>query len=263
MKPTIKFAAVCWLIIVIKFSFFTLSVLSFTAYAEVHLSPLENLTQENAIQYCRDLGSSWRALSIQELFALPKTTPFNEGFSYWSGIKIISGNAITGTGSEGDGGVMEVLGYSFFPKERNITLSPLTKKISVACTNAPEIKQIRDYRLTPQGTEDKASGVLWHSLDATDKRAKYSFEQAKEMCESLTLDGRLWRLPSTDELYGIVDTAFLRPSVDMKFFGPMMHRYYWTGDSLNSQEAYAVGFKLGSVATVTKNEAAHVRCVSE
>jgi len=246
-----------------KYSLFLLCVLSFTASAQVHLSPLENLTQENAIQYCRDLGSSWRALSIQELFTLSKNTPFHEGFSYWSGTKIISGNAITGTGSEGDGGVIEVLGYSFYPKERNITLSPPTKKISVACTNAPEIKQSRDYRLTTKGTEDTGTGLLWHSLDATDKRAKYSFEQAKEMCESLTLDGRSWRLPTSDELYGIVDTAFLRPSVDMKFFGPMMHRYYWTGDSLNSQEAYAVGFKLGSVATVSKSEAAHARCVSE
>ncbi|MDP3464439.1 MAG: DUF1566 domain-containing protein [Sulfuricurvum sp.] len=246
-----------------KYSLILLSVLSFTASAQVHLSSSENLTQENAIQYCRDLGSSWRTLSIQELFTLPKTTPFNVGFSYWSGMQIISGNAITGTGSEGDGGVIEVLGYSFFPKERNITLSPPTKKIAVVCTNIPEIKQSRNYRLTPQGTEDKGSGLLWHSLDATDKRAKYSFEQAKEMCENLTLNGRSWRLPSSDELYGIVDTAFLRPSVDMKFFGPMMHRYYWTGDLLNSQEAYAVGFKLGSVATVSKSEAAHVRCVSE
>ena len=255
--------AVCWQNIVKKYSLILLSVLSFTANAQVHLSPSENLSQENAIQYCRDLGSSWRTLSIQELFTLSKNTPFSEGFSYWSGMKIISGNAITGTGSEGDGGVIEVLGYSFFPKERNITLSPPTKKISVACTNAPESKQIRDYHLTSQGTEDKGSGLLWHSLEATDKRAKYSFDQAKEICENLTLDARSWRLPSTDELYGIVDTAFIRPSVDMKFFGPMMHRYYWTSDSLNDKEAYVVGFKLGSVATVNKSELAHVRCVSD
>jgi len=253
----------CWQNTVKKYSLILLSVLSFTASAQVHLSSSENLTQENAIQYCRDLGSSWRTLSIQELFDLPKNTPFNEGFSYWSGMKIISGNAITGTGSEGDGGVIEVLGYSFFPKERNITLSPLTKKIAVACTNTPERKQIREYHLTPQGMEDKGSGLLWHSLEATDKRAKYSFEQAKEVCENLTLNGRSWRLPSMDELYGIVDTAFLRPSVDMKFFGPMMHRYYWTSDTLNEREAYVVGFKLGSVATVNKSELAHTRCVSD
>jgi hypothetical protein len=263
MKLIKAFAAGYWQNIVTKFSLFAMSVLSFTAYAEVYLSPSENLTQENAVQYCRDLGVSWRALSIQELFALPKTTPFTEGFSYWSGMKIISGNAITGTGSEGDGGVIEVLGYSFFPKERNITLSPPTKKISVVCTNASEIKQIRDYRLTPQGTEDKGSGLLWHSLDATDKQRKYTYESAKEMCENLSLNGRIWRLPTADELYGIVDTAFIRPSVDMNFFGPMIHRYYWTSDTLNEREAYAVGFKLGSVATVVKTESAYARCVSE
>ena len=258
-----SFVAVCWRNIVKKYSLILLSVLSFTASAQVHLSSSENLTQENAIQYCRDLGSSWRTLSIQELFTLLKNTPFNEGFSYWSGMKIISGNAITGTGSEGDGGVIEVLGYSFFPKERNITLSPLAKRISVACTDTPEKKQIRDYHVTAQGTEDKGRGLLWHSLEATDKRAKYSFDQAKEICENLTLNGLSWRLPSTDELYGIVDTTFLRPSVDMQFFGPMMHRYYWTSDTLNEREAYAVGFKLGSVATVNKSELAYMRCVSD
>lgn len=49
----------------------------------------------------------------------------------------------------------------------------------------------------------------------------------------------------------------------MHYFGAMMHRYYWTSDTLNEREAYAVGFKLGSVATVNKAETVYVRCVSE
>ncbi|MDP3586795.1 MAG: DUF1566 domain-containing protein [Sulfuricurvum sp.] len=246
-----------------KYSFILVSVLSFTASAQVHLSSSENLTQENAIQYCRDLGTSWRALSIRELYKLPENTPFMAGFSYWSATKVPSGDVEVGTGSEGDGGIVAMIGYSFFPKERNITLSPPTKKIAAACTNIPDSKQMRDYALTPQGTEDNGSELLWHSLDATDKQRKYTYESAKEMCENLSLNGRMWRLPTADELYGIVDTAFIRPSVDMKFFGPMMHRYYWTSDTLNEHEAYAVGFKLGSVASVVKTESSYARCVSE
>lgn len=233
------------------------------AHAQVHLSPAEDTTQEQAIAYCRELGSSWRLMSIKELFILDSSTPFRDGFSYWSATQIASGDAVVGTGSEGDGGVIAMIGYSFYPKERNITLSPLMKKIAAACTNVPQIKHQHEYHLTPQGTEDKHSGLLWHSLEMSEKRAKYTYEQAKEMCENMTLHGRSWRLPSVDELYGIIDYNYSRPSVDMTFFGPMMHRYYWSSDSFNDKDAYVVGFKLGSVATAPKKEEAHARCVSE
>lgn len=227
------------------------------------MSPSEHYTQEQAKEYCRDLGASWRMMSIKELFALPKTTPFSEGFSYWSSTRGASDNTEIGTGSEGDGGIVAMVGYNFYPKERNISLSPPTKKIAAACINTPEPASEHHYRITSEGVEDKDSLLVWHSLEATDKRAKFTYEKAKEACENLTLRGRSWRLPTTDELYGIVDYAYNRPSVDMHYFGAMMHRYYWSSESLNAQEAYGVGFKLGSVATVNKTENAYVRCVSE
>lgn len=240
-----------------------ISLLGSLAWGDVRLSVSESYTQEQAQEYCQSLGSQWRQMSIQELFALPAQAHFQDGFSYWSSTKIASGDAIVGTGSEGDGGIIAMLGYSFYPKERNITLSPPTKKIAAACTNTPLTLTQRMYHLTPQGTEDKNSALLWHLLDATDKRAKYTYEDAKEKCETLTLYGRTWRLPTLNELYGIVDYAYFRPSVDMHYFGAMMQRYYWTSESLNDNSAFAVGFKLGSVATVNKTEAAYVRCVSE
>lgn len=176
---------------------------------------------------------------------------------------IVSGDAVMGTGSEGDGGVLETLGYSFFPKERNITLSPLNKKIAAACTNTPESKPSRAYQSNRTGTLDKISGIYWHSLDSTDKKRKYTYDEAVQMCSNLTLEGKKWRLPTLEELYGIVDITHFRPSVDMNYFGPMMHRYYWSSDTLNEKEAYVVGFKLGSVASVSKQEPVHVRCVSD
>lgn len=227
------------------------------------MSQGESYTQEQAHDYCRALGSQWRQMSIQELFTDTDTTHFHEDFSYWSFERAPSDNTEIGTGSEGDGGIIAMLGYSFYPKERNITLSPPSKKIAAACTNLPEKKPSRNYHITPQGIEDKTSALLWHSLEATDKRTKYTYEEAKEQCENLTLYGRTWRLPSMHELYGIVDYSYFRPSVDMKYFGAMMHRYYWTNDTFNEREGYVVGFKLGSVATVNKTEAAYVRCVSD
>jgi len=91
--------------------------------------------------------------------------------------------------------------YSFYPKERNITLSPPSKKIAAACTNTPEKKPSQNYRLTPKGVEDKNTALLWHSLETTDKRSKYTYELAQEQCENLTFGARTWRLPTTDELW--------------------------------------------------------------
>lgn len=239
------------------------SLLGACAYGEVHLASDEAFTQENGLAYCRELGQGWRAMRIDEIFALPQTTPFKEGYSYWSSSRVASGDAVVGTGSEGDGALVATLGYSFYPKERNISLSPPTKKIAVACTNLPEKTKNHEYTLMKEGILDKSSPLLWHSLDATDKKVKYSYEAADDMCSNLTLHGKTWRLPTTQELYGIIDYTFIRPSVDMHYFGPMMHRYYWSSDTLNQNEAYAVGFKFGSVATVPKKEEAYVRCVSE
>lgn len=227
------------------------------------MSQGESYTQEQAHDYCRALGSQWRQMSIQELFSDTDTTHFREDFSYWSFDRAPSDNTEIGTGSEGDGGIIAMLGYSFYPKERNITLSPPSKKIAAACTNLPEKKPFRNYQMRLNGVEDKNSGLLWHLLEATDKRTKYTYEQAKEQCDNLTLNARTWRLPTTEELYSIVDYSYYRPSVDMKYFGAMMHRYYWSSDTLNENEAFAVGFKLGSVATINKTESAYVRCVSD
>ncbi|HLD23730.1 MAG TPA: hypothetical protein VJA83_07280, partial [Sulfuricurvum sp.] len=112
----------------------------------MHFSPSESYIQEQAQEYCRNLGATWRQMSIQELFALSSSEPLNEGFSYWSYNQAPSDNTEIGTGSEGDGGIIAMVGYSFFPKERNITLSPPTKRIAAACTDAAEIKHSRNYQ---------------------------------------------------------------------------------------------------------------------
>lgn len=249
----------CWRIIVRRCSLLFLVGLSL--HAEIKLSESETYTQEEARTYCRDVGSGWRQMSIQELFG--SALPFKEGYSYWSATNIITGEAIIGTGSEGDGGVLARVGLAYYPKERNVTPSPENKKIATVCTDAPPLKQIRSYTLEKLGTKDGENGLLWHSINATDKKAKYTHEGAVQMCENFSLGGRNWRLPTLDEMYSTVDYSFSRPTIDMKYFGPVMQRYYWTSDTLNDSEAYVVGFKLGSVATVPKKEEAYVRCVSE
>lgn len=233
------------------------------AWGDVHLSVNEAYSQEQANAYCRELGNGWRPMQIQEIFNLPSSTPFLPGFSYWSATNIMTGEAIIGTGSEGDGGVLAYVGLAYYAKERNVTPSPENKKIAAICTDAPPPKQIRNYTLDKLGTKDAQNGLLWHSLDATDKKAKYTHEGAVEMCQNLSLGGRSWRLPTLNEMYSTVDYSFSRPAIDMKYFGPVMQRYYWTSDTLNENSAFVVGFKLGSIATVSIKDDVYTRCVSE
>jgi Protein of unknown function (DUF1566) len=258
-----KFEPDCLPIIVKLSKTLLFLLLTPAAWGKFSLAPIEDYTQEGAAEYCRSLGNSWHLMSISEIYSLPKTTPFNPYYSYWSSDQTAADNTEIGTGSQGDGGIIPMLGYSFYPKERNITLSPGWKRISAACTDEVKPIRIRDYRITSEGTIDPSSKIIWHPFDAIDKRTKYTYDDAIEMCDNLILYGRSWRLPTTEELYGIVDYAFIRPSVDMTYFGVMMQRYYWTSDSLNDKEAYVVGFKLGGIATAPKSEAAHVRCVSD
>ncbi|MFZ2890388.1 DUF1566 domain-containing protein [Sulfuricurvum sp.] len=242
-----------------RFSLFLL--LGMALHADIKLSETEMYTQEEARLYCRDLGSGWRQMGIGELFVV--SAQFHDNFSYWSSDQGPSDSTVIGTGSEGDGGIIAMVGYSFYPKEKNITLSPPSKKIAAACTDASIVKAAKNFHQFAIGVEDRDTGIVWHSLEATDKKAKFTFEKGKEHCDNLTLEGRAWRLPTLNELYGIVDYSRYRPTVNMQLFGAMMHRYYWSSDALNEAENFVVGFKLGSVATVSKKEEAYVRCVSE
>lgn len=56
MKPMRDFAVVCWPNTVRKFNLIAFLLLSLTAHADINFFPIEELTQENAVHYCRDLG---------------------------------------------------------------------------------------------------------------------------------------------------------------------------------------------------------------
>ncbi len=167
------------------------------------------------------------------------------------------------TGSEGDAAVTERIGYTFFLRDGDVTLSPLTKKAGVLCTDAPEPPAVSRYETTEAGVIDFQNRILWEPLDARDKTLKRSFEAAREFCETSDLQGRDWRLPYLDELYGIVTYERDRPSVPVEYFGVMMSRYYWSDDPFGEAQAYVVGFKRGSVATSDRANRSYFRCVSD
>lgn len=224
-------------------------------------------TYESAKSYCSHLdGEKWRVASIKELFALRgMTQEYSKDRAYWSSNTVHDGKSQSGTGSEGDGGLQEgsEIGYTFYLQDGDVTLSPLGKRAGVICTDRPlQVEKIH-YTAAEEGVVDRQNNIIWMPLDAGDKKRKFNFEEARLFCEENGYMGREWRLPSVDELYGIVDYAYSRPAVDRTLFGVMMNRYYWSDDEFGEAKGYVVGFKFGSVATSAKENRSYVRCVSD
>jgi len=236
-----------------------------TLYGEFREAEGDNYTYALAKEYCHGLEKGpWRVPSIQELFALRgQHERFSRERAYWSANSVHDGKSRTGTGSEGELKEGAEIGYTFYLQDGDVTLSPLTKRAGVICTDTPFIPKKAAYVRNEAGIKDLQSNIIWMPLEATDKKRKFSFSEAQDFCESMEYKGRSWRLPGVDELYGIVDYAYLRPTVDTVLFGMMMNRYYWSDDEFGEEKAYVVGFKFGSVATSSKENRSYVRCVSD
>ena len=93
-----------------------------------------------------------------------------------------------------------------------------------------------------------------------------SGDTATNYCASLTLGGYTdWRLPTQEELEGIIDYANFNPAIDDSSFSYTDSELYWSSLTKQNtpQTAWIVYFQYGSVYDVTKNQAHHVRCVRE
>ncbi len=233
--------------------------------AELYESPLQDLDFDAAQRYCAERGEGWRVPTIRELFGLRGSGRFSHEISFWSADTAYDGISRDVTGSEGDAGQQRgsQIGYSFYLRDGDVTLSPLTKRIGVICTETPASVYKPSFEKSEEGVLDHENDLLWAPLDAYDKKSKQTFEGAREFCENLDHGGRSWRLPTLDELYAIVSYERSTPSVDTAVFGVMMSRYYWSDDAFNDAQAYVVGFKLGSVATSGKENRSYFRCVSD
>ena len=241
-----------------------IALLSTALSAELHEADENTYDFDSAKRYCSSLGNEWRVLGIKELFELKgQTERFSEERSYWSSDTADAGISRQVTGSEGEMSVSAEYGYTFYLQDGDVTISPIKKQAGVICTDQPTQLKPKAYTVQDNGILDKKSKILWAHLTTHDKSKKLSYEAAQEFCENLELDDREWRLPTVEELYGIVTYERTRPSVRTDIFGVMFSRYYWSDDEFNDDEAYVVGFKLGSVATSDKENESYFRCVSE
>ena len=97
-----------------------------------------------------------------------------------------------------------------------------------------------------------AEGLRWDGKACSGKLKTYKYPEAKDAAAALAKsDGKAWRIPTRDELVGIVDkTAKKKPRIDVKAFPQTPSQPFWamrpgTDDDLS---AWLVNFANGKVS---------------
>ena len=129
---------------------------------------------------------------------------------------------------------------------------------------------------------DKSKKLVWqkchlglnNDTNCTGTSELTDWEGAKKYCNSLTLAGKKWRLPTLEELKslrvcsnGLNSNGFCkqgskRPTIDLKFFPGTPPLHYWTSTA-NAGVAWGVLFNDGYSDMELKTLNYHVRCVSD
>ncbi|HYA27058.1 MAG TPA: DUF1566 domain-containing protein [Thermodesulfovibrionales bacterium] len=103
---------------------------------------------------------------------------------------------------------------------------------------------------------DKETGLVWEQMPTSIYLTNYLWEVAQNHCNTLTTGGRLgWRLPTLQELGSLVDTSQTSPALPVGHpFSNVQSATYWTAtsDATNSNNAWALGFVSGGMATLPK-----------
>ncbi|MEF3191465.1 MAG: DUF1566 domain-containing protein [Campylobacterales bacterium] len=148
-------------------------------------------------------------------------------------------------------------------KAGEIMPRPMSDRLSVLCTTLPPAKPLANrFKELPTGIADNMLHALWEKKSPQTRRQRYTYQQATTYCQSL---GTGWRLPTVAELYSLVDHTQFSPATDKNFFGDTIPRYYWSATTAGefSNEAFVVGFKIGSVAASSQENESFVRCIKE
>lgn len=110
---------------------------------------------------------------------------------------------------------------------------------------------------------DNASSLEWQDDLITDKMR---WNQAVGYCKSLELGSYSdWRLPSKQELDGLIDKKRNVPSISEEFQNTISYRYWTSTTNTTSRRdtsrAWYVNFSYGHKDSFSKEDIYHVRCV--
>lgn len=119
---------------------------------------------------------------------------------------------------------------------------------------------------------DGKTNLIWQKCSAglsgtnceTGSASTQNWQTALTTCNGLSLAGKAWRLPSTNELLSIVDMNKASPAIDTAFFPATVADSYWSSSTYVSSTtlAWLVLFGLGGSSASYKTANFYVRCVS-
>lgn len=108
---------------------------------------------------------------------------------------------------------------------------------------------------------DPRSGLQWSD---TLGDSRLTFAQAEKACADLRLGGHAdWRLPTVEELAGLIDYSRCEPAIDTALFPDTKTSWYWTASPVASHPDFAwiVYFNYGDVNDYHRDYLAWVRAV--
>lgn len=107
---------------------------------------------------------------------------------------------------------------------------------------------------------DKKTQLTWEQNPPT---STFTFDEAKVYCDTLTLAGLKWRLPSMKELQTIVDETLVDPSIDPTAFPKTQNDDYWTSSIYkpDTTQAWTLHADFGGTSHSPFSFPRYVRCV--
>lgn len=135
-------------------------------------------------------------------------------------------------------------------------------------------KATPSLKLEGSSVRDNVTGLLWQrgsrrsyaGCSGADGQSedRCTWMEAMQYCESLSLDGMGWRLPTKIELESIMDLTRSAPALDTSLFdAPATNATLWsaTSDALNGGNAWTLNLFDGSSEISTKGKLQDVLCV--
>ncbi len=157
----------------------------------------------------------------------------------------------------------------------NIGSSPKsTSNLLVRCVSGEAQASFPKFKDNGDGTiYDKQTSLTWQKCSqgqandttCTGTASTYMWANAITTCSSLSLVGKVWRLPSFRELRTLVDTSVATaPSINTAFFPSTVSNNYWTSTTYtpSTTNAWIVDFGTAINGNYSKTNNYQTRCVS-